>query len=140
MNKVLQINVGGISFTIDDDAFRKLDAYLLELETHFKYSDSSEEILSDIEARLAELLTDRLRGREILNIADVLATVKIMGHPSEFDDEFVGNKAKDSGPWDVKTGKRLFRDTENKVFGGVCSGLAAYFGIQDPVWVRVEVS
>ena len=137
MNKVLQINVGGISFTIDDDAFRKLDAYLNELELHFKYSDSSEEILGDIEARLAELLTDRLRGREIVNLADVLATIKVMGKPNQFEDEFIESEPRSRGAWDIKTGKKLFRDGDNKVIGGVCSGVAAYLGIEDPVWVRL---
>ncbi|MDX1477997.1 MAG: PspC domain-containing protein [Saprospiraceae bacterium] len=138
MNKVLQINVGGIPFTIDDDAYRKLSTYLDELETHFKYSDSSHEILSDIEARLAELLTERLKGRDIVNIADVLATIKIMGNPNEFDDAYIESEPRSGGrPWDVKTGKKLFRDPDNQVIGGVCSGLAAYFGIEDPIWVRL---
>lgn len=136
MNKVLQINVGGISFTIDDDAYRKLDAYLHELELHFKYSDSSEEILSDIEARLAELLTDRLRGREIISVADVLATIKIMGKPNQFEDAFIESEPRHRS-WDLKTGRKLYRDPENKVIGGVCSGLAAYFGVEDPIWVRL---
>ncbi len=142
MNKTTQINLGGISFTIDEDAFRRLDLYLHELEAHFEYSDSRGEIITDIEARLAELLTEKLRGRDIVTIKDVADAVKIMGAPSDIDDEPVTNQSnrqshQGKGSWDIKTGKRLFRDPEDKVVAGVCSGLAAYFGIDDPIWVRL---
>ncbi len=142
MNKTTQINLGGISFSIDEDAFRRLDLYLHELEAHFEYSDSRSEIIADIEARLAELITEKLRGSDIVTIKNVADAVKIMGAPSDIDDEPVTdqtNKRSNYGrqAWDIKTGKRLFRDPDDKVVAGVCSGLAAYFGIQDPIWVRL---
>lgn len=142
MNKTTQINLGGISFTIDEDAFKRLDLYLHELEAHFEYSDSRGEIIADIEARLAELLTENLRGSDIVTIKNVADAIKVMGAPSDIDDEPVTNQShrrsegKD-GTWDIKTGKRLFRDPDDKVVAGVCSGLAAYFGIEDPIWVRL---
>jgi len=142
MNKTTQINLGGISFTLDEDAFRRLDLYLHELEDQFEYSESRSEIISDIEARLAELLTEKLRGRDIVTIKDVADAVKIMGAPSDIDDEPMtdhsyrkeGNR---KSAWDIKTGKRLFRDPDDKVIAGVCSGVAAYLGIADPIWVRL---
>jgi len=142
MNKTTQINLGGISFTIDEGAFRRLDLYLHELEAHFEYSESRVEIIADIEARLAELLTEKLRGREIVSLKDVADAVKIMGAPSDIDDEPVTNQSNsksesNQGAWDIKTGKRLFRDPDDKVVAGVCSGLAAYFGIEDAIWVRL---
>jgi len=142
MNKTTQINLGGISFTIDDGAFRRLDLYLHELEAHFEYSDSRGEIIADIEARLAELLTEKLRGREIVTLKDVADAIKIMGAPSDIDDEPVTNQSNNRNqgsrdPWDIKTGKKLFRNPDDKVVAGVCSGLAAYFGIEDAIWVRL---
>ena len=148
MNKTFQINLGGIAFAIDDDAYRRLDLYMHELEEHFAHSDSRDEIIADIEARLAELLTEQLRGREIVSLHDIANAIKIMGSPSDFEDEPVTNQSerrssgrgyesREKAAWDIKTGKRLFRDPDNKVIGGVCSGLAAYFGVEDPLWMRV---
>jgi phage shock protein PspC (stress-responsive transcriptional regulator) len=142
MNKTTQINLGGISFTIDEDAFRRLDLYLSELEEQFEYSESRNEIISDIEARLAELLSEKLRGRDIVTIKDVADAVKIMGAPRDIDDEPMTDQThrmneKTGSTWDIKTGKRLFRDPDDKVIAGVCSGVAAYLGISDPIWVRL---
>ena len=139
MNKAFQMNLGGVPFTIDDDAYRSMDAYLHQLETHFKHSDSRDEILSDIEARLAEIMTERLKHRDIITLEDVEHMITIMGNPNEFDDGYEPEptRRRGGGTWDVKTGKKLFRDPDDQVIGGVCSGVAAYFGIQDPVWVRV---
>jgi phage shock protein PspC (stress-responsive transcriptional regulator) len=143
MNKTTKINLGGISFTIDEDAFKRLDLYLHELEAHFEYSESRGEIITDIEARLAELLTEKLRGRDIVTIKDVADAVKIMGAPSDIDDEPVTEQsyAKRNGrrrtAWDIKTGRRLFRNPDDKLVAGVCSGVAAYLGIEDPIWVRL---
>lgn len=143
MNKTIQINLGGIAFTIDDDAYRRLDLYLHELDDYFAHSESRDEIIADIEARLAELLHDRLKGRNIVDIQDIAQAIKIMGSPSEFDDEPLSetysgkSRGKGKGNWDIKMGKKLFREPDDKVIGGVCSGLAAYLGIEDPIWMRI---
>jgi phage shock protein PspC (stress-responsive transcriptional regulator) len=138
MNKTFQINLGGIPFTIDNDAYNRLDGYLRDLKRYFAGSESKEEIISDIEARLAELLRDRLKGREIVGLEDVDSTIAIMGTPTDFDAEpQEETKKRTSRPWDLRTGKRLFRHPDDKVFGGVCGGLAAYFGIEDPIWIRI---
>ena len=143
MNKTIQINLGGIAFTINDDAYRRLDLYLHELEDYFGHSESRDEIIADIEARLAEILHDRLKGRSIVDLQDIAQAVKIMGSPGEFDDEPLGESYTSSrserrkGSWDIKTGKKLFRDPDDKVIGGVCSGLSAYLGIDDPIWMRI---
>jgi len=137
MNKVIQINLGGIALTIDNDAHQRLSDYMAQLEFHFKHSESRDEIISDIESRLAEILNDRLKDREIVSIEDVEGAIKIMGTPDEFEDEPMSDQTSSRGTWDIKTGKRLFRDPDDKVIGGVCAGLAAYFGIQDPIWVRI---
>jgi phage shock protein PspC (stress-responsive transcriptional regulator) len=145
MNKVLNINLGSIPFTIDDDAYRILENYLQSLHNHFKQSEGYEEIMNDIEARMAELLSEGMGKRSIVGQQDVKNAISIMGKPEDFGAESVnegattskstGNKSTTEGG--IRTGKRLFRDGENKMVGGVCSGLAAYFGLGDPTWIRI---
>ncbi len=145
MNKVLNINLGGYPFTIDDDAFEHLENYLETIHNHFKKSEGYEEITSDIEARMAELFQDQLNGRSIVTFRDVEAGIAIMGTPEEFgaepmeeDDFYEKSHAHTEGKQtEYKTGKRFFRDPDDTTVGGVCSGIAAYFGIEDPMWVRL---
>ena len=136
MNKILNINLGGYAFTIDIDAYDQLDAYLRSLNKHFSKSEGHREIMDDIESRIAELFNENTADDKIIGIEEVKNAIRIMGRPEELAEEEQGNQGRAYG-WSIKTGKRLFRDPENKVIGGVCSGLAAYFGIQDPIWVRL---
>ncbi len=161
MNKVFNINLGGQPLTIDEDAYRLLENYLQSLHNHFRASEGYEEIMSDIEARLGELLREGMGKRAIVMIQDVKNTVSIMGKPEEFGAEPMDESEKVAGTASnaqntegasqsdngqktgkkspIQTGKRLFRDEDNHVIGGVCSGLAAYFGVQEVVWVRLTV-
>jgi len=140
MNKVFNINLGGIAFTIDSDAYEYLSNYLETIHNHFRASEGYEEITTDIEARMAELFQERLENRPIVTLQDVKHVIAIMGTPEDFGAEPMGDEAPKSssrGKWKFKTGKRLFRNTEEVVIGGVCSGISAYFGIEDPLWVRL---
>ena len=141
MNKVFNINLGGFPFTIDEDAYEHLGNYLKTIHNHFRSSEGYEEITTDIEARLAELFQEKLENRPIVILKDVKNVIAIMGTPEDFGAEPLTEEAPKSSPssgkWKFKTGKRLFRNTEEEVIGGVCSGIAAYFGIQDPLWVRL---
>jgi len=138
MNKVFNINLGGYPFTIDEDAYEHLSNYLTSIHNHFRDSEGYEEITGDIEARMAELFQDQLSGRPIVTHKDVYTAISIMGTPEDFGaaplEEVVEDKA-ERGTY--KTGRRLFRNPEDEVVGGVCSGLSAYFGIDDPVWIRI---
>lgn len=141
MNKVVNINLGGVQFTMDDIAYDRLSQYLLTLKKHFSASEGCDEIMADIEARLAELFQEHLSGRTIVTVKDVEASINIMGKPEDFgaetiDDNATKQKSGTSGTT-FKTGKKLYRDDSNKVIGGVCYGIAAYFGIEDPLWVRL---
>ena len=150
MNKVFNINLGGYPFTIDEDAYEYLSGYLRTIHNHFRQSEGYEEITADIEARLAELFRESLGSRPIVILRDVEDAIAVMGTPEDFgaepldasEDEPVSEtkeqKASDkSEEGKYRTGKRLFRNPEDEVVGGVCSGIAAYFGIADPVWVRL---
>ncbi len=139
MNKILQINLGGYPFTIDEDAYEHLSNYLATIHRHFRNSEGYEEITSDIEGRMAELFQEQLNSQAIVSLKVVEAAISIMGTPEEFgadpiDD--VSTKSKSSSG-NIQTGKRLFRNPEDQAVAGVCSGIAAYFGIEDPIWIRL---
>ena len=140
MNKIFNINLGGYPFTIDDNAYQKLTKYLTTIEKHFSASEGCDEIISDIESRIAELFNESLNGQPIVSLKDIDAAIVTMGTPEEFG--AVGSDYDDteealSDQGEYKTGKKLFRDPDTKIIGGVCSGLSAYFGIEDPLWVRL---
>ncbi|MFK8103743.1 MAG: PspC domain-containing protein [Saprospiraceae bacterium] len=143
MNKVFNVNLGGYPFTIDEDAYNELNQYLKTIHHHFRNSEGYEEITSDIEMRLAELFEENLNGRAIVTIKDIKVAIAIMGTPEDFGAEPVWEENSEERAEeadeesDYRTGKRLFRNPDDEVVGGVCSGISAYFGINDPLWIRL---
>ena len=137
MNKTHNVNIGGFPFTIDDDAYAHLQDYLGKIEVHFRNSEGYEEIIDDIENRMAELLNERMRSKRIVSYEDVEHVIGILGTTADFGADDLEEDSAGFGSGSYKTGKKLFRDPDDKIIGGVCSGLAAYFGIQDPIWVRI---
>ena len=141
MKKTLTVNLGGTVYHIDEDAYKLLDTYLSNLRIHFCREEGAEEIVHDMELRISELFTDRLRdGKQVITIEDVEEIIAQMGKPEDLGDEADGGgeTSKDGSTYSqtAKGPRRLFRDSDNKVLGGVASGLAAYFG-WDPTWVRI---
>jgi phage shock protein PspC (stress-responsive transcriptional regulator) len=146
MNKVFNINLGGAPLTIDEDAYRFLENYLQSLHNHFRQSEGYEEIMNDIESRLGELIQEGMAKRTIATSQDVKNAVSVMGTPEDFGAESIDNQSNTQkksenteGPilGGIRTGKRLFRDEQNCHVGGVCSGMSAYLGISDPIWLRI---
>lgn len=146
MNKTVNINLGGVPFQIDDNAFDKLNAYLNAVKRKFAAVDGKNEIVEDIEARIAEMFQEKLKssGRKILSLADVDGAISTMGKPDEFeqgyteaDGSFSDSK---SGSGSYRVGRKLYRDPDDKILGGVLSGLAKYFGFDNPTWLRVLVA
>ena len=140
MNKIFNINLGGYPFVIDDDAYYKLDKYLKHVKKHFSTSEGCDEIISDIETRIAELFNEHLKGQPIVSVREVDSMIEVMGTPRDFGaseefDDYESTSSKRRSRF--KTGKRLYRDTDDKVIAGVCSGLAAYFGVEDPLIFRL---
>jgi len=134
MKKTININLGGKPFIIDEDAYKDLDKYLNAIEKHFSKSEGFEDILYDIEVRISELLEEEGEGGQIINLKKLEKVKNTMGRPQDFgasaEEEIYSNSGHE------KT-KRLFRDPDEKVIAGVSGGLAAYFGIKDPVIVRI---
>ena len=135
MKKTINTNINGISFIFDDDAYAVLNTYLNAIKSHFKNKKGSDEIISDIESRIAELFQQMLNDKkQVLNMDDVKQVKDQMGQPSDFDQDTEEEPvyyAKPSG-----SSKRLYRDTNDRMIGGVCSGLGAYFNV-DTVWIRL---
>lgn len=136
MKKTLNINIKGIIFHLDEDAYNKLNKYLDEINNHFRNKKGREEIINDIENRLTELFQQKLNDKkQVITIEDVDEVISTMGHPSDFDEDSEDDYT--TVPQSRAKGhKRLFRNVEDRMLGGVCSGLGAYFNI-DTVWVRI---
>jgi phage shock protein PspC (stress-responsive transcriptional regulator) len=115
---------------------------MTSIKNHFAQSDSYQEIISDIEIRLGELLHEKTTSKAIVSTADIESVIKIMGRPEEFGAESIDLPGEDFSNSDEGNNKdqktrKLFRDRSNKYVGGVCSGLAAYLGIKNANWVRL---
>ncbi len=138
MNKTVNINLAGIFFHIDEDAYLKLQHYLNAIKQSFTDSQGRAEILADIEARIAEIFSEKLiNERQVIRLVEVDEVINIMGQPEDYlvDDEIFEDTPNANTKGINKPNKKLFRDTENSYIGGVSSGLAHYFGI-DAVWIR----
>ena len=149
MRKTLNINLGGLAFIIDENAFELLHNYLEALKRKFNNEAERAEIMNDIEARIAEMLNQRLeKSKEVIGVDDVQFVTDAMGKP----EDIAGEETEEGGA--TTTGstqsatttssaatapvkKRLFRDPDDAKVGGVISGLCHYFGIADPVWMRI---
>lgn len=134
MKTTITINLGGIVFHIDDDAYEILHTYLIAIEKQFVSDNDRKEIISDVEVRISELFTERLGGkRDVIMKDDISAVVGIMGEPEDFlDDETKKSNANSNSReykrknMNQRATKKLFRDPDNRILGGVCSGLSAY--------------
>jgi phage shock protein PspC (stress-responsive transcriptional regulator) len=128
MKITVSINLGGYSFNIDEDAYSELKRYLKNLEIHFAEEESASEILSDIEARMAELLRPRLSGyKQVITIEDVHEIITVMGNPEDIsDNEGPTRKEKFTTPG----AHRMYRDPDKRIIGGVCAGMGAYWDIE----------
>ena len=142
MKKTFNINLNGYVFNIDEDAYQVLNQYLEDLGRHFA-ADEKEEILKDIEARVAELFSEKLVNRNVVELRDVQEVIEQLGQPNQFEDESdaPSDKQKAEPQQNFTAGERrkvrkLYRDSANKKIGGVAAGVAAYMD-WDPTIVRI---
>lgn len=139
MNKTVNINLAGVFFHIDEDAYLKLSRYLEAIKHSFTDSQGRSEIISDIEARIAELFSERIQNeKQVVGIKLVDEVITIMGQPEDYlvDDEIFEDEPQPRQSYSSRTTKKLFRDTDNSYIGGVAAGLSHYFGI-DAIWMRL---
>ncbi len=139
MNKTITINISGVVFHIEEQAYIKLDNYLIAVKSSIN-TEGKEEIIEDIESRIAELLSSRKNDVAfVVTESDVNEIIAIMGQPEDYHLEDEENKTNNSEyNQDTKSRKvkKLYRDEQNRVFGGVLAGLGHYFNV-DPVWLRI---
>lgn len=135
MKKTETINLGGIIFHIEEDAFRQLQTYITSIKNHFADTDSADEIAADIEGRIAELLQEKKIS--IVTCRDLDDIIAIMGQPEDYaDDESLREDTEPEPAVRKKIKRRLYRHPEDKFIAGVCSGLGFYFNI-DPLLFRL---
>jgi len=138
MNKTVNINLANVLFHIDEKAFQKLQRYLEAIKRSFSGTMGSEEIIADIEARIAELFHEKMESeRQVVTLKEVEEVITIMGQPEDYmvDDDLFEDKTTD-GPAPSGRVKKLYRDIDNKYIGGVCAGLEHYLGF-DALWIRL---
>jgi len=143
MKKTITINLSGIIFHIDEDGHEKLSIYLAKIKSYFINSEGMEEIMADIESRIAEMFQERIsKNKEVITAEDVNKVILVMGRPEDYVDGETSTESKDQDSNIHDSGipysgrRRVFREPDSNVLGGVCGGIAAYFNF-DPIWLRL---
>lgn len=137
MNKTVNINLGGMFFHIDEDAYQKLTRYFDAIKRSLSNSSGHDEIIKDIEMRVSELLTDKQKSdKHVIGLKDVDEVIAVMGQPEDYIIEDDLKEAQTNNNASNRRSKKLYRDKEKGMIGGVASGLGHYFGI-DAVWIRI---
>jgi phage shock protein PspC (stress-responsive transcriptional regulator) len=143
MKEIIKASVAGYSFTFEKEAHSYLESYLTDIENHFRQKEDGKEIISDIEERISELLRmDMGEVDRVVTLTDVTHLVGIMGKPADMDDEMSPGNTENASAEEMPKAdsssvrKRIFRDEDSAMLGGVLSGLANYFQI-DKVWLRL---
>ncbi len=145
MNRTITMNLSGIIFHIEEDAYDILNKYLSTIKGYFKDSEGRDEIMNDIEARIAEMLQEKVsKAKQAVLLSDVEAVISVMGKPEDFAGDTQDSEKKNTSDSSSEENKfsypnnkrrRVFRDEDNKILGGVCAGVANYFDF-DPIWIR----
>lgn len=140
MKKTLTVNLGGTVYHIDEDAYNLLDNYLDNIRSHFRKQQGAEEIVNDMENRIAELFSEKITlSKQVITISDVEEVISRMGKPEDFEDnsdygdsqknsQQTGNSGSAASDQNGTVHRRLYRDPDDKMLGGVAAGLAAYLG------------
>ena len=137
MNKTISINLGGFFFHIDEDAYQKLSRYFDAVKRSLA-PDGRDEIMNDIESRIAELFQERIQNeKQVIGLVEIDAVIGIMGQPEDYKiDEDASNSKFNSSYYNASKPKKLYRDKDNSLLGGVAAGFGHYLNI-DPLWVRI---
>ena len=136
MNEIKKCSLSGIGFTLEKEAYNKLNDYLKSLKEAYKNSADCDEILADIEARIAELiLSAQNDAQNVVCLPLIENIIAQLGTPEDIS----GNEAAPKAESNTRIPRRLYRDLENAKLGGVCAGLAKYFGVE-AVWFRLAMA
>lgn len=141
MDQIKKCSLAGISFTLEADAYAALEGYIQSLQEAYKNTPDGEEIVADIEARIAELILSAVPADAIVTKPLILNIIKQLGSAEEIDSEQPEyeepRQAETTDPaGNPRIPRRLYRDVQHHKLGGVCAGIANYFDI-DPTLVRL---
>ena len=139
MNKTVNINLANTFFHIDEEAYNKLRRYLESIKRSFSGTAGSDEIIADIEARIAELFSEKMEHeRQVITQKEVDAVINVMGQPEDYmvDEDIFEDEPRPKAKTSTSRVRKLYRDMEAKYIGGVCSGLEHYLGF-DALWIRL---
>ena len=123
MNKTISINLSGLLFNLEEGAYNKLSKYLSQLRRSFEKTDGCDEIMADIEGRIAELFSERLKNKQVILEREVDEVIAVLGAPEDYDtadDTEPGPSRQTANQRQEEPHRRLFRDPENAVLGEVC--------------------
>lgn len=132
MKKTVNVAIGGCSFIIDEDAYNAMSEYIDNFKSALDGSSANNDVMDELEGRIADLLKQKLEGREVVNLKMVEEIIGQIGYPDGHKAENENNLNNEN----MSATKKLFRDTDDKKIGGVCSGLALFLGI-DVVFIRI---
>jgi phage shock protein PspC (stress-responsive transcriptional regulator) len=133
MDKTININLGGVLFSIDKEAYTILRDYLLALSNRLRNIPGWNETIEDIELRIAEIFLSKKTATDVINRQDVEDMILIIGKPEDFSQaEDTGEEGKQASGY----GRRMMRQKHDSIIGGVCSGIGSYLDA-DPVWIRI---
>ena len=133
MKKTISVNLSGSMFVLDEDAYQVLDNYLKQLNRHFANEEGKQEIIADIESRIAEHLKTNIKvENQVISIDEVNRVIEIMGKPGDIDDEQPASESN----LNYRSYRKMYRDLDDKILGGVCSGMGHYWRVE-PVLFRI---
>lgn len=136
MNEIKKCSLSGIGFTLEKEAYNRLSDYLKSLKEAYKNSADCDEILADIEARIAELILSAQSDAQCIVCLPLIENIIAqLGSPEDISGEETAPKTENN----TRIPRRLYRDVENSKLGGVCAGLAKYFGVE-AVWIRLAMA
>ena len=130
MKKTININLAGFVFYIDEDAYEELQKYLKNIKTYLGNTEGREEIIHDIESRIAELFSEK--QKQVITLIEVSEVIEVMGEPEDYMSE---DETEEKTSY-KSSNKSLYRDPDSTVLGGVCSGIGHYLNI-DAIWIRL---
>lgn len=137
MNKTVNINLGGMFFHIDEDAYQKMTRYFDAIKRSLNNSSGQDEIIKDIEMRIGELISEKhTSDKQVINLKEVDEIIAVMGQPEDYIIEDDNKTSQTYSNYATRGTKKLYRDKEKGMLGGVASGLGHYFGV-DAVWIRI---
>lgn len=137
MNKSITISLGGLAFFIEESAYEQLQKYIDSVRNSLRHDDDKEEIITDVETRIAELFKTYLgTNREVVNDNDVQQIISVLGTPEQINDFETETPETNHKEPEHQPRRKLYRDIDDKFIGGVCSGLSHYTGI-DVLWIRI---